>query len=212
MTEDASKVSAGGNTGSDTAFGFTGFGFTGFDLEATARLVGHYQWIEMQLFEVMGGWVQAVDDLEVKQLLATQSHHHAWHAQLWHQQLPELRELDSEALVAPPNEELVAFVQALREPATPSTTVEKLVGVYRVLVPHKITAYTRHLEAASMVTDGPTIRVLEVILRDEMDDWRYGEMLLQSLIDSPTAAQQAANEQAHLEALLVTAGGITGTS
>lgn len=181
---------------------------TSFDLEATARLVGHYQWIEMKLFELMGSWVQAVDDLEVKQLLATQSQHHAWHAQLWRQQLPEVQQWDSERRVAPSNEELVAFVDALAEPDGPEHTIERLVGIYRVLVPRKIAAYTRHLHAASAVTDGPTVRVLEVILRDEMDDWRDGEMLLQSLIDSTAASERAAAQHGRLEALLSSAGGI----
>lgn len=184
-------------------------GSTALSIEATARLVGHYQWIEMRLFEVMGGWVQTVDNLEVKHLLATQSQHHAWHAELWHQQLPDLRELAPEQLVVPPNDRLTTFVEALAEPGGADGATETLVGIYRVLVPRLVAAYSRHLEAASALTDGPTIRVLELVLRDEMDDWREGEILLQSLLLSSETVRSAAERQARLEILLVAAGGVT---
>ena len=35
-----------------------------FDVEETARRVGNYKWIEMRLFEVLGGWVATVPELE----------------------------------------------------------------------------------------------------------------------------------------------------
>jgi hypothetical protein len=85
-----------------------------------------------------------------------------------------------------------------------------VVGAYRVLIPHKIAAYTYHLNNTSTITDAPTIRALKLILNDELDDWRDGEMLLQSLIESPEDVQRAASHQAKLESLLVEAGGVTG--
>ena len=50
----------------------------------------------------------------------------------------------------------------MTEPEAPELTIEKLVGVYRVLIPHKIAAYTFHLNNTSTITDAPTIRSLEV--------------------------------------------------
>jgi len=84
------------------------------------------------------------------------------------------------------------------------------VGVYRVLIPHKIAAYTYHLNNTSTITDAPTIRSLRFILQDELEDWRDGEMLLQSLIETSTDVERAARHQAQLENLMVAAGGITG--
>ena len=63
---------------------------------------------------------------------------------------------------------LVAFATALVEPQDAELTVEKLVGVYRVLLPRKIAAYTTHLQHANPVSDGPTIRALELALHDEL--------------------------------------------
>src|SRR5437016_6155666 len=105
-----------------------------FSVEESARRVGNYKWVEMRLFEVLGG--------------------------------------------------------------------------YRVLIPHKIAAYTYHLNATSSITDAPTIRWLKFILIDEMDDWRDGEMMLQSLIRTPSEVERAAARARELEALMVEAGGI----
>ncbi len=99
-----------------------------FSVEETARRVGHYKWIEMRLFEVLGGWVATVPEIDVKLRLGTHCYHHAWHAELWHKRLPELREMNPERLTVPPNDELVAFVDAMTEPEAPELTIEKLVG------------------------------------------------------------------------------------
>src|SRR3982751_5618517 len=101
-----------------------------FTVEETARRVGNYKWAEMRLFEVLGGWAATVPELDVKLRLGTHTYHHAWHAELWHKRLPELRELNHERLNLPPNDELVAFVDAVTEPEAPELTIEKLVGVY----------------------------------------------------------------------------------
>src|SRR2546430_3293920 len=164
-----------------------------FTVEETARRVGNYKWVEMRLFEALGGWVATVPELDVKMRLGTHCYKHAWHADLWNKRLPELREMNTERLTEPANDELVAFIDAMTEPEAPELTIEKLVGVYRVLIPHKIAAYTYHLNATSTITDAPTIRSLKFVLQDELDDWRDGEMMLQSLITRPAAAVRAAN-------------------
>src|SRR5687768_352951 len=164
----------------------------------------------MRLFEALGGWVATVPELDVKMRLGTHCYHHAFHSELWHKRLPELREMNQDRLTLPPNDEMVEFVAAMTEPEAPELTIEKLVGVYRVLIPHKIAAYTYHLNNTSTITDAPTIRSLRMALADEVDDWRDGEMLLQSLIETEEDVQRAAAHQARLESILVRAGGITG--
>src|SRR5947207_7208742 len=181
-----------------------------FDVEETARRVGNYKWVEMRLFEALGGWVTTGPELDVKMRLGTHTYKHAWHAELWHKRLPELREMNPERLTQPANDDVVTFMEAVTEPEAPEQTIEKLVGVYRVLIPHKIAAYTYHLNGTSTITDAPTIRSLRFILQDEFEDWRDGEMLLQSLIETPEEAERAAVHQGRLEGLLVRAGGVAG--
>ena len=181
-----------------------------FDVAESARRVGHYKWVETKLFEALGGWIATVPELDVKLRFGTHCYKHAWHAELWHKRLPELREMNPDRLTQPPNDEFVAFMTAMTEPEDADLTIEKLVGVYRVLIPHKIAAYTFHLNNTSEITDAPTIRSLRFALADEHDDWRDGEMLLQSLIASDDEVDRAAARQARLEKLMVAAGGIAG--
>ena len=79
-----------------------------------------------------------------------------------------------------------------------------------MLIPHKIAAYTYHMNATSRITDSPTQRSLGFMLQDEFEDWREGEMLLQSLIETPEDVERAARRQAELETLVLAAGGIAG--
>jgi hypothetical protein len=181
-----------------------------FTVEESGRRVGHYAWIEMRLFEALGGWVATVPELDVKTMLGRHCYHHAWHAELWVKRLPELREMRPERLIKAPNADLEAFVAAMTEPEASDLTIEKLVGVYRVLLPRKIGAYTYHLAATSRITDAPTMRSLGFILEDETTDWREGEMILQSLIQTDDEVERAARRQAELETLMNRAGGIAG--
>src|SRR6476469_9961424 len=103
-----------------------------------------------------------------------------------------MREINHERLNNPANDEYVACRDAVREPEGPDETIEKLVGVYRVLMPRLIGVYTYHLNGTSTITDAPTIRSLKFALQDDFEDWRDGEMLLQSLIDTPAKAERAA--------------------
>lgn len=181
-----------------------------FSVEETARRAGHYKWTEMKLFEALGGWIATVPELDVKMRLGTHCYKHAWHAELWHKRLPELREMNPDRLTLPANDAMVRFIEAMTEPEAPEQTIEKLVGVYRVLIPRFISAYTYHTNNTSEITDMPTIRTIKFILQDEFDDLRDGEMLLQSLISTPEEADRAAAHQARLEKIMVEAGGITG--
>src|SRR5438132_2370110 len=176
-----------------------------FDVEETARRVGNYKWVEMRLFEALGGWVATVPELDVKMRLGTHCYKHAWHSELWHKRLPELREMNPDRLTQAPNEAVEEFFKVLTEPEDQGQTIEKLVGVYRVLIPRKIAAYTYHLNNTSTITDAPTIRSLKLALNDEFEDWRDGEMMIQSLLYDETEVERAAQHQARLEKWLVQA-------
>ena len=164
----------------------------------------------MKLFEALGGWVATVPELDVKMRLGTHCYKHAWHAELWHKRLPELREMNPDRLTKPANDGDGALRRRDDRARGPELTIEKLVGVYRVFIPHFIAAYTFHKNNTSQITDAPTIRSLNFILQDEHDDWREGEMLLQSLIETPDEVDRACAHQARLQKLMLEAGGIAG--
>ena len=155
--------------------------------------------MESRLFEIVGAWVHDVPEPEVKLRLAADSHHHAWHAALWRERLPVSHGTDVDRLVVPAGG-WAAFVTEFEES---SQTVERLTGLYRVLLPRQVATYQDHLDAASPITDGPAIRALELVLADELADWRRGERLLQRSLRSAGDVARAAAHQRILETLLL---------
>jgi hypothetical protein len=153
-------------------------------IEQSGRRIGQHAWIEMRLFEAIGAWVTSVPELEVKAVLAAQSHHHAWHAELWHGLLPSIPDLRTADLVAPADEATRAIADSLAEPLGPGETVARLARLYRDVVPGLIATYRDHLDRTTPVTDGPTIRALHLVLTDEEDDLLAGESLLAGLASS----------------------------
>jgi hypothetical protein len=174
-------------------------------LEEGARVAGHHIWIEMRLFEVLGAWVQSVPEAEVKTHLATHSRRHAWHADLWREHLPRVAGIDADSLIAPSSRSFPDVIAALAEP---SSTLERLAGAYRVVLPRVVTATARRLASATPVAEAALARSLRFVLADDLDEWRDGEALLQSLVAGPGDIDRMSAHTAHLEKLLVAAGGL----
>ena len=173
------------------------------DLHATARRAGAARWLHARLFELAGGWVATVADPEAKIALATHSAHHGWHAGLWGARLPTLHGVDPDTWVRPASAGVEEAVATL---AGAPTTIERLAGLHRCLLPRLWAAHADHLERASAVADAPTIRTLRLVLSDLVEDQRAGERLLQRLLVDPVDIRRAAERQAGLECLLVAAG------
>ncbi len=181
-----------------------------FGIEAMARRVGAYVWVERRLFEVLGTWTPAVPELDVKLRLAVHSAHHAERADRFYARLPELRELPADDVCVPASAAVASLVDAVAGTDDPSTTIEKLVGVYRVLLPHLIAVYSFHLANTATVADEPLARTLRHAIADATDDWRDGELLTQVHLVDAAAVDRAAAHQGALQQLVVAAGGICG--
>ena len=177
-------------------------------VEDSARLVRHYRYAAERMMRVMGGWLALTPEISAKLLMGRHVWDNAQHADALGRRLPELRAHAQES--EPANERLVAFMDALESPETPERTVERLVGVYRVLKPHLLAAYERHLGDANAVYEPPTRRVLARCAEDERRHIMAGERVLAHLAVTPDARARAAAWQARLEAMLADAGGVTG--
>jgi hypothetical protein len=174
-------------------------------LEEQAHIIGSYQWIERRLFEVLGGWVTSEPVPEARLVFDVYSQQHAWHAQLWAERLPVLDGLDPATLTLPPNIEVDRLLLLLAGGApghTPAAggTLLRLVGLARVVLPRLISGYGLHLRRAAPVADGPVVRSLRLVVRDEIEAWQTMETLVQTLVHRPhdiavvTAHQQALEE------------------
>lgn len=168
-------------------------------LDEAARRAGSSSWVESKLFEVLGGWVTSTPEAEAKLLLDRHSQHHAWRAAQWWDRLPLLGDVDRDALVAAPSDEVAAMFEAL---AQAEGTVTRLAGAYRVALPRLATCYREQREAASPLSDGAILRVLDIVEPDLWSDWREGESCVQTLLVSGDAAEAAARAVARVESLL----------
>ncbi|HWE69507.1 MAG TPA: hypothetical protein VG205_04045 [Acidimicrobiales bacterium] len=190
-------------------------------LSVTAGLVGGYRWIEHALYEVLGSWVTDIPLPGVAVHLDAQSSRHAWHAGLWADRLPELADLDPDALTLPPDPAgavLTTLAGSAPLPGTPVTAgwawdttdddggtpdppgaLPRLAGLYRVVLPRLVVSYEHHLRLASEVTDAPLMRALRLILADEIEDWHAGERLVQRLVTRPHDVEAVYAFQQRLE-------------
>lgn len=172
----------------------------------TATLVGAYRWAEHRLFELTGAWAAEPSPPAVQVHLDEVSAQHAWHAELWADRLPVLDWFDPDSVTVPFGAAGPLF-DALADLAEP---VRRLAGLYRVVVPRLVAGYDHHLARTVPATDGPVIRALRLVGRDEVDAWRAGEARLQALLTSPADASAAADAQRELEAVVVASGAQIG--
>jgi hypothetical protein len=158
-------------------------------IEESGRRIGQRAWVEARLFETLGAWSAAVADPRARARLAAQSHHHAWHAELWRDLLPALPHLPATDLVAPSegDSEMIAGLAALDadEDGTVPDDAVRLAAVYEQAMPRLRADYEDHLAHATPVTDGPTIRALRLIISDLTEDTEAGVALLARLTAAP---------------------------
>jgi hypothetical protein len=157
-------------------------------IEESGRRIGQRAWVEARLFETLGAWSTAMADPRARALLATQSHHHAWHAELWRDLLPALPHLPATDLVAPSDgdSEMIAALADL-DAAEDGTVPDdvRLAAVYEQAMPRLQADYEDHLARATPVTDGPTIRALRLTVADLAEDTEAGVALLARLNAAP---------------------------
>ena len=135
-------------------------------MEDTACLLGAYSYIEGRLYEVLG--VMAADESlpRAALLLEELSQQHAWHASLFADRVPLVGGLDP----APRRSSIGTTVElALARVAGISHSSERLAVLSRSVLPRMATGYRRHLARANPTSDGPVIRALRLVVRDEVE-------------------------------------------
>ena len=144
---------------------------------------------------------------EVQVHLDEVSRQHAWHAELWAERLPVLDGVDPGRSPdprpggrAPPlrpgrrGHRLARGVPGGHPRAAAPTTgqrglgvVQRLAGLYRVVLPRLLVTYGRPPgPGRCRWPDGPVIRALRLVRRDELEAWQAGERVLEELLARPT--------------------------
>ncbi|MGH7863732.1 MAG: hypothetical protein ACREQB_02000 [Candidatus Binataceae bacterium] len=170
--------------------------------------IQNYRYAEERMMRMMAGWIALTPELAVKLEMARQVYEDALHTDALGKRLPELR---AQAQVSKPaNEAFVKFMDAIENKEEWEDTIERLVGIYRVLKPHLIAHYASHVTAANPVYEPPTLRLLQRMLDEEKAHVEHGSVLLDDLLNSTEKHRRASAWQSHLEELLGASGGVTG--
>ena len=178
-----------------------------FSVEASARRIRNYRYAEERMMRTLGGWIALTPELAPKLLFGRHVWDCAQHADLWGRRLPELRAPAQQS--EPANARFAAFMDLLDGREARHETVERIVGVYRVLKPHLIATYEAHLAAANPVYEPPTRRILDRCLTEERRHVAAATVVLEQLLDSD-AKRRASEWQTRLLDALADSGGVTG--
>jgi hypothetical protein len=179
-----------------------------FSADDSARLCRNYRYAAERMTRIMAGWIALTPELSAKLLLGRHVWDNAQHADAWGRRLPELRAHAQES--EPANDAFVAFMDAIEAPEAPGETVERLAGVYRVLKPHLLAVYVKHLESANPVYEPPTCRILARCIEDERRHIGAGETIIRHLAEGSGVETRAEAWQAKLAGMLEAARGVTG--
>lgn len=157
---------------------------------------------------VLGGWIALTPELPVKLLFGRHVWDCAQHADLWGRRLPELRAPAQQS--EPANDRFVRFMDLLDAREARGESLERVVGVYRVLKPHLLATYQAHLAAANPVYEPPTRRILERCIAEERRHVAGGAVVLERLLPDGPRRQRAVDWERSLYEALAEAGGVGG--
>ncbi len=176
--------------------------FAALPLFETAALVGHYRWLEVQLFAITGRWAVGDGPPDARVHLTRRSARHGWHAELWADRLPLLDGVDPEALTRPPSpaaEELFGALAGSDDGPVP--LAGGLAGLHLVVGPRLLATYEWHLERTAPVADGPVAAILEIAVADARAAHEEGVRVLNTLLSDPACRSAADREAGALVAL-----------
>ncbi|MFP8875234.1 MAG: hypothetical protein VCB42_12080 [Myxococcota bacterium] len=182
-----------------------------YDVEATARRVRNFRYAEEWLMMMLGGWVATIPEIPVKTGLGKIIWECAQAADEFGKRLPELRcgRKATEASEAS-NNAFADFIQAVAGPERPDLTIEKLTGVFDVLIPHLVEVYELHSRETDPICDAPSIEILDQILRKKRQHLQWSQEVLDTLCDSDTLRERRRERADQLRVQLAASGGVTG--
>ena len=177
--------------------------------EESARRVRTFAAAEERAAQVLEAFAGSIDSEHGSATLARHARHHAFHAELLRERVADASGSKGDTAE---DADVAAFLDAVAEPTGADQAIELLTGIYRVLLPRAISAYTYFVRALGSDATDADQRWYDMILKDSFDAVRDGELLLQSLLGEggEAAVQRSADAKARLETLILKAGGLVG--
>ncbi len=178
-----------------------------FSVRENARRLLRFFYFERRLMQALGAWTLSIPEFEVKLETGRHIFYHADAARFLRERLNEqehrLPDIDRYR-----EAEIDAFVE---EMLSAHSAPELLVGCHWVAGRALQTAYRHHMDDTDPITDAPTIRLLRRVLDDyeSMLDW--AEQAVAAYIEGGVDEASLMSWRWHLQRLLCSIGGVTGS-
>ena len=143
-----------------------------------SRLAGEFAWAEDEVCSILAGWIPSIAESDVAAFVGARCHQHAWHADLWRDRIASVPGIDPLVLIAPADDVTRTLFSDV---ATTESSIERLEGVYRVLLPRMVSAYRELMSPENRILDAPTVRIATLVLHEEETDILAAEDLLRRL-------------------------------
>jgi hypothetical protein len=178
-----------------------------FSVQENARRLLRFFYFERRLAQALGAWTLSIPEFEVKLETGRHIFYHADAARLFRERLSE-QEMRSKEIDGFRDAEIDRFMEEL---LSATDAPELLVGMHQVAGKALERTYRHHIDNTDPITDVPTIRVLRRILTDydPMRDW--AELAIAAYVEGGVEESRLAAWRWHLQRLLGSIGGVTGT-
>lgn len=182
-----------------------------YDVATTARRVRNFRYTHEWVTMMTGGWLATIPELPVKTGLGKIIWENAQIADELGKRLPELRAGRNLATASQPaNQGYADLIQEIAAPESPDRTIEKIAGLFGVLLPHLISVYEVTMRETDQICDAPTIELLDDAVRKLGRHVAWGTEVLDRLCDSGDKRERREARQEAVSGLLESCGGVTG--
>ena len=178
-----------------------------YSVAENSRRLLRFFYFERRLMQALGAWTLSIPEFEVKLEAGRHIFYHADAARLLRERLHE-QETRFKDIDGFHHAEIDRFIEEL---LNSESAAELMVAMHQVIGRALATAYRHHIDDTDPVTDAPTIRCLRRILTDyePMLDW--AEAAIAAYIEGGVSEPALAVWRWHLQRLLASIGGVTGT-
>lgn len=178
----------------------------GISVEENTELLRRYNYIKTRLVEIFSAHITGTPEWEIKAGFSLHLWLEAEHCAMIRRRVGEMREPPLQ-LDQVPDENLKVWLDELLRARN---SIERIVGIYRVVKAGLIQAFKEHLERTNPLIDHPTVRILRIILLEEEEMRVWGEKVIQALLLRAEDHETARDWEKHLNYFLGLAGGICG--
>ena len=134
------------------------------DIVTASRLAGQYCWVEQQLFELLGSWMHRSNDPDLVVALGDRCTRHGEHAEAWRGRIANVPAIDVERAVNAPDSPVASAIARLRQPDSADDVVALAAAYDSEVRPAVLAAYRAHRAELNPLLDGPTARLLDVVI------------------------------------------------